>query len=38
MENQCHNLTEVQRNELLKILQKFEEFLMGHLVTVKQIQ
>ena len=26
MKNQCQHLTRVQRNELLKVLQKFEEF------------
>ena len=29
MENQCQNLTMTQRNELLKLLQKFEELFDG---------
>ena len=35
MENQCQYLTMTQRNELLKLLQKFEEFLDGTLSTWK---
>ena len=31
MENQCQNLTMTQRNELLKLLQKFEELFDGKL-------
>ena len=38
MKNQCQNLTETQRNELLKLLQHFEGFFMEHLVTGKQTQ
>ena len=33
MENQCQHLTVTQRNELLKLLQKFEEFFYGTLGT-----
>ena len=35
MENQCQHLTMPQRNELLKLLQKFEEFFYGTLGTWK---
>ena len=35
MENQCQHLTMTQRNELLKLLQKFEEFFYGTLDTWK---
>ena len=35
MENQCQNLTITQRNELLKLLQKFEELFDGTLGTWK---
>ena len=35
MENRCQNLTMTQRNELLKLLQKFEEFFDGTLGTSK---
>ena len=35
MENQCQHMTEVQRNEFLKLLQKIEEFFNGTLVTWK---
>ena len=35
MENQCQHLTEAQRNELLKLLQKIEELFDGALVTWK---
>ena len=38
IENQCQNLTEVQHNEFLKLLQKSKEFSMEHLVPVKHIQ
>ena len=31
MENQCQHLTVTQRNELLKLLQKFEELFDGTL-------
>ena len=31
MENQCQHLTMTQRNELLKLLQKFEELFNGTL-------
>ena len=33
MENQCQHLTTTQRNELLKLLQKFEELFDGTTVT-----
>ena len=33
METQCQNLTETQRNELLKFFQKLEEFFNGTIVT-----
>ena len=33
MENQCQHLTTTQRNELLKLLQKFEKFFDGTLGT-----
>ena len=35
MENQCPHLTMTQRNELLKLLHKFEEFSDGTLGTWK---
>ena len=35
MENQCQHLTMTQRNELLKLLQKFEELSDGTLYTWK---
>ena len=35
MENQCQHLTITQRNEYLKLLQKFEEFFDGKLGTWK---
>ena len=35
MENQCQHLTMTQRNELLKLLQKFEELFYGTLGTWK---
>ena len=35
MKNQCQHLTMTQRNELLKLLQKFEEFFDGTLGTWK---
>ena len=35
MENQCQNLTMIQRNELIKLLQKFEELFDGILDTRK---
>ena len=35
MENQCQHLTMTQRNELLKLLQKFEDVFDGILVTWK---
>ena len=35
MENQCQHLTMTQRNELLKLLQKFEELFDGTLGTRK---
>ena len=35
MENQCKHLTEVQRNEFLKSLPKFEELFDGTLGTWK---
>ena len=38
MENQFQHLTEVKRNELLEISQKFEEFFDETLDTWKQIQ
>ena len=37
MENQCQHLTVTQRNELLKLLQKFEEFFDGTLDTWKNL-
>ena len=33
MKNQCQHLTMTQRNELLKLLQKFEELFDGTLDT-----
>ena len=36
MENQFQHLTMTQRNELLKLLQKFEDFFDGTLVTWKK--
>ena len=35
METQCQHLTMTQRNELLKLLQGFEEFFDGTLGTCK---
>ena len=35
VKNQCQHLTEVQHNELLKLLQKSEEFFDGTLGTYK---
>ena len=35
MENQCQHLTMIQRNELLQLLQKFEELFNGTLATWK---
>ena len=35
MENMCQHLTMTQRNELLKLLQKFEEFFSGTIDTWK---
>ena len=35
MENQCQHLTITQRNELLRLLQKFEDFFDGTLGTWK---
>ena len=35
MKNQCQHLSEVQRNELLKLLQNFEEFFGGTIGTCK---
>ena len=35
MENQCQHSTMTQRNELLKLLQKFREFFYGTLSTWK---
>ena len=35
METQCQHLTMTQRNELLKLLQKFEELFDGILGTWK---
>ena len=35
MENQCQNLTMIQHNELLELLQKFEELFDGTLGTWK---
>ena len=35
MENQCQHLTTKQRNELIKLLQKFEELFDGTLGTRK---
>ena len=35
MENLCQHLTMTQRNEFLKLLHKFEEFLNGTLGTWK---
>ena len=35
METQCQNLTITQRNELIKLLQKFEELFDGTLGTWK---
>ena len=37
MKNQCQNLTMTQRNELLKLIQKFEELFNGTLGTWKKI-
>ena len=36
MKNKCQNLTETQHTELLKLLQKFEDFLDGTLGTCKK--
>lgn len=38
MKNQCQNLTEMQQNKLVKLLQKFEELFGVTLETCKQIQ
>ena len=38
MENQCQHLTMTQRNKLLKLLQKIEEFFDGTIVTLKEYQ
>ena len=38
MKNQYQNLTEVQRNELLQLLQIFNSCSMEHLTPGKQIQ
>ena len=38
MENKCQYLTTIQRNEFLKLLKKFEYFLMEHLAPGKHIQ
>ena len=38
MKNKFQHLTERQRNEFLKLLQKIEELLNGKLVPGKQIQ
>ena len=35
MKNQCQNLTETQRNELIKLLQKIEELFNKTLGTWK---
>ena len=35
MENQCQHLTMTQRNELLKLFKKIEEFFDGTLGTCK---
>ena len=35
MKNQCQHLTETERNELLKLLQKSEELFNGALCTWK---
>ena len=35
MENQCQHLTMTQRNDLLKLLKKFEELFNGTLGTWK---
>ena len=35
METQCQHLTMTQCNDLLKLIQKFEYFLMEHLVPGK---
>ena len=35
METQCQHLTMTQRNDLLKLLRKFEEFFYGTLFTWK---
>ena len=35
MKNQCQHLTETERNELLKLLQKSEELFDGQLGTQK---
>ena len=36
METQCQHLTMTQHNELLKLLQLFEEFFYGKIVTWKK--
>ena len=38
MENQCQYLTETQRTEFLKLLQKLKSCSMEHLVPGKNIQ
>ena len=38
MKTQCQNLKMTQRNEYLKLLQKFEELFNGTLRTWKNIQ
>ena len=35
MENQCQHLTMTQRNKLIKLLRKFEDFFYGTLGTWK---
>ena len=37
MKNKCQHLTETQLNELLKLLQNLNNFLMEHLTPRKQI-
>ena len=35
MKNQCQTFTETKRSELLKLLQKFKDFMMEHLAPDK---
>ena len=38
METQCQHLKMTERNDLLKLLQRFKEFLDGKIGTWKQLQ